>query len=131
MTASIAGDPTARLEPPACLTRAQAREWEAIVSSLPAGYFRPSDIPMLTAFCAAAAIHRECTEIVEREGVILDGEKGYRFPNPAVAMMSQQASTMSQLAMKLRLCPSARIAKGEKAPKGVDGARPWGGKAVA
>lgn len=131
MTASLAGDPTVRLEPPECLTRAQAREWDSIVKSLPAGYFRPSDVPMLTAFCAAAAIHRECTEIVEREGVICEGEKGYRFPNPAVAMMSQQASTMSQIAMKLRLCPSARIAKGEKAPKGVGGERPWGQSAVA
>jgi len=116
-----------RMAPPSWLTPAQAREWRGIVDSLPASYFRPSDEPLLAAYCTAAAAHREAAEMLAREGLILEGAKGYRFPNPAAAIMSQQASTMSQLGTKLRLTPQARIAKGEKAPKGVSGVRPFDG----
>lgn len=121
----------ARPAAPDWLAPAQAREWDLIVNSLPADYFRPSDAPMLAAYCCAAAAHREASEVLDREGLICEGAKGYRFPNPAAAIMSQQSSTMSQLATKLRLCPSARIAKGEKAPKGQVGNRPWGDAKVA
>lgn len=114
-----------RPAPPEWLAPAQARKWREIVDSLPASYFRPADYPMLAAFCTAAAAHQEAAEILEREGLIVEGAKGFRFPNPAAAIMSQQSSTMAQLAIKLRLCPSARIAKGEKAPKGVEGNRPF------
>jgi P27 family predicted phage terminase small subunit len=115
----------ARPSPPDWLSPAQAREWRDIVNSLAADYFRPSDAPMLAAYCCAAAAHKAAAAELEIGGLILDGQKGYRFPNPAAAIMSQQSSTMSQLATKLRLCPSARIAKGEKAPKGQIGQRPW------
>lgn len=121
----------ARLPAPDWLAPAQAREWVEIVNSLPADYFRPSDGPMLAAYCCAAAAHRAASEELESGGLILEGQKGYRFPNPAAAIMSQQSSTMSQLATKLRLCPSARIAKGMKAPKGVGGTRPWDSAQVA
>lgn len=115
----------ARPDPPADFTPAQAREWRGIVESLPASYFRPSDFPLLSAFCTAAAAHREAAEILRNEGLICEGAKGYRFPNPAIAIMSSQASTMSQLGTKLRLTPQARIKKGMKGPKGVTGKRPW------
>lgn len=118
----------ARLAPPNFLARAPAREWVEIVNSLPAGYFRPSDVPILAAYCQAAAVHKECIEILAADGLLLKTDKGTKYAHPAHSMMLQQASCMAQLAVKLRLCPSARFTKGEKPQKGIGGGggkRPW------
>jgi P27 family predicted phage terminase small subunit len=117
--------------PPDWLAPACARVWEEIVNSLPASYFRPADYPMLAAYCTSTAFYREAAEIVAREGMILTSERGMKYANPANAMMLAHASAMSQLGTKLRLTPQARIAKGEKAPKGQEGRRPWDSRAVA
>ena len=114
-----------RLEPPSDMADAPARAWREIVSSLPAGYFRPSDEPMLRAYVEADQFRAQAYEALRDEGMFLWSPKGTRYAHPAHSMMLQQASCMAQLATKLRLCPSARIAKGEKAPKGVNGKRPW------
>jgi P27 family predicted phage terminase small subunit len=118
----------ARIAAPEFLARAPADEWRAIVNSLPAGYFRPSDMPMLAAFCVSAACHKELAEILQRDGLIIESARGTKIANPANRMMLEHAGAMAQMAIKLRLCPSARYTKGEKPQKGVQGGggpRPW------
>jgi P27 family predicted phage terminase small subunit len=132
----------ARVVPPEHLTPAQLAEWLAIVNSLPADYFRPGDVPLLAAFCAASALYKEALALIQAEGVVMqpveyrafneDGstksEKfGRPIAHPAAPILTSQSSAMAQLATKLRLCPSARYTEKAAATKsnGARGARPW------
>ena len=121
----------ARISPPVDLAPACARAWERIVNSLPADYFRPSDEQILRAYVEADHFRSMAYEELQRDGMFLVTERGSKYAHPAHSMMLQQASCMATLATKLRLCPSARIAKGEKAPKGQAGHRPWSDAKVA
>jgi P27 family predicted phage terminase small subunit len=134
MAVASIGKSDARLSPPDFLARAPAQEWRDIVNSLPAGYFRPSDVPMLAAFCISSACHKELAGIIQRDGLIIESGRGTKIANPASRMMLEHAGAMAQMAIKLRLCPSARYAKGEKPQKGIrggGGVRPWDEEQVA
>ena len=114
-------------DPPADMDAAPARAWRKIVAGHPANYFLASDEPLLRAYVEADHFRAQAYEELRRDGMFLETPKGTKYAHPAHSMMLQQASCMSQLAVKLRLCPSARIARGEKAPKGVGGGRPFDG----
>jgi len=117
-----------RIDPPASLTEEQANEWRAIVNSLPADYFRPGDTPLLAAFCIASVFHRRAAEDIERRGIALVNERGNEYVNPSHQMLTSQASAMAQMAVKLRLCPSARLTgKAAQSRNGnaAKSARPW------
>lgn len=117
-----------RIEPPQSLAKEQADEWRTIVNSLPADYFRPGDAPLLAAFCVASVFHKRAASDIERRGMLLADERGREYINPAHQMLTSQASAMAQMAVKLRLCPSARLtgkaaqSRNGSAPKSV---RPW------
>ena len=100
-----------RFQPPPDFNEAQAREWRAIVDSLPADYFRPSDISLLSAYCVAAAFYREAAEDMARNGITYIDERGRKVVNPAHQILTSQASAMAQMSVKLRLCPSARYSE--------------------
>lgn len=107
----------ARVEAPEDLTPPQRDEWTAIVNSLPPDWFRPADIPLLRAFVIAATMHRQATIEIERNGITLVNDRGNRCMNPAVSVMSSSASAMTQMAVKLRLCPSSRYVAAKAATK--------------
>ncbi len=131
----------ARLPVPAYLSEAQAAEWKGIVDSLPASYFRPGDAPILGVYCVASALYKQALEALNREGMILEEVKsrtvktdgtvvevgGRKYAHPAKDILSSQAASMAQMAVKLRLCPSARTEKAAGAKAGAGGARrpPW------
>lgn len=117
-----------RIPAPSTLTPEQAEEWTSIVNSLPADYFRPGDAPLLVAFCVAAVFHRRAAADIERRGISLCTDKGHEYVNPSHQMLTSQASAMAQMAVKLRLCPSARMTG--KSAQGKNGrsakaVRPW------
>lgn len=121
--------PDARLPTPPFLTEAQALEWCEIVNSLPADFFRPGDAPLLAAFCVASALHKAAAAALEADGAIGRTEKGWPYVHPATQLLNTQAGVMAQLAMKLRLCPSARMVQmdaNKQAGETAKGARPWG-----
>ena len=116
-----------RIKPPASLTPEQVEEWDQIVNSLPADYFRPGDAPLLAAFVVASVFHRRAAQDIEARGIALV-DKGREYVNPSHQMLTSQASAMAQMAVKLRLCPSARMTG--KAAQSRNGsaartARPW------
>lgn len=117
-----------RMEPPASLTEEQIDEWRRIVNSLPADYFRPGDAPLLAAFVVASVFHRRAAQDIEARGIALMDSKGREYVNPSHQMLTSQASAMAQMAVKLRLCPSARMT-GKAAQSRNAGApttlRPW------
>jgi P27 family predicted phage terminase small subunit len=116
----------ARIACPDHLTEPQQAEWRLIVNSLPADYFRPADVPLLGAFCAASALYKEALAMIQAEGIVIDmGSR--RAAHPAKDILTSQASAMAQMAVKLRLCPSARYTEKTAATKsnGAMGKRPW------
>lgn len=117
----------ARIAPPDHLDEAEAAEWRAIVDSLPADYFRPGDVPLLGAFCTASALYKQARAAIKRDGITVeDGRRTY--PHPAKDILTTQASSMAQMAVKLRLCPSARYTEKSAATKADQAAgarRPW------
>jgi P27 family predicted phage terminase small subunit len=123
---------SARLQPPGHLTVAQAVEWRQIVDSLPADYFRPGDVPLLSAFCVASAFYKRAAADLEKRGLTLEEDRGrlgrHEMVNPSHQVLSSQASAMAQMAVKLRLCPSSRYSEKNAATKAgaaAKPARPW------
>lgn len=116
-----------RLSPPPHLTEGQAAEWRAIVDSLPADYFRPGDVPLLAAYCVAATFYKRAAAEMESRGMTLMDDKGREYVNPHHNVLTSQASAMAQMAVKLRLCPSARYTEKSAATKAAaaGGRRPW------
>jgi P27 family predicted phage terminase small subunit len=117
-----------RLAAPASLTPDQAAEWVAIVDSLPADYFRPGDVPLLAAYCTAASLYKRAAADIEARGMTVTDDKGRELVNPVHQILTSQASAMAQMAIKLRLCPSARYSEKAAATKAGDAAkpsRPW------
>lgn len=118
----------ARITCPAFLDKEERAEWDEIVGSLGADYFRPADAPLLAAFCVASAIFKQCRLLLKTDGVIWEDERGNARKHPAADLMSQQSSAMSNLAVKLRLCPSSRYSEKQantKHGKSAKSARPW------
>jgi P27 family predicted phage terminase small subunit len=116
-----------RIAPPAHLTKAQADEWRSIVDSLPADYFRPGDVPLLGAYCTASVFYKRAAADLEVRGLYLSDDKGREFVNPAHQVLTSQASAMAQMAVKLRLCPSARYTEKSAQTKTTRAGakRPW------
>jgi P27 family predicted phage terminase small subunit len=120
----------ARLTAPADLSAAEREHWIAIVDSLPADFFRPSDAHLLRSYCIASAFYTMAADEMKRDGItIVDAASGRSRPHPAATILTSQASAMAQMAVKLRLCPSSRTtsARAEtKAKASVAAAkRPW------
>lgn len=118
----------ARLPAPAHLTPAQSAEWRDIVNSLPADYFRPGDAPLLAAYCMAATFYKRAAAEMEARGMVMTDDRGREYVNPAHQVLTSQASAMAQMAVKLRLCPSARYTDKGTATKlgsSAQPARPW------
>jgi P27 family predicted phage terminase small subunit len=118
-----------RMDAPAHLSEAQAAEWSLIVNSLPADFFRPSDVPLLGSFCVASAFYKEAAAMIQAEGIVLEMDNGRKYPHPAKDLLTSQASAMAQMAVKLRLCPSSRYTEktaATKTPTSASGqAKPW------
>lgn len=125
----------ARMAAPEWLNEAEGLEWTAIVASLPADYFRPADGPLLAAYCVASALHKMARAEIEADGMTIEMDNGRKQMNPAVTVLQYQAGTMAQLAVKLRLAPSARYTPKSTATKAGSTAlpsrKPWEEKQTA
>jgi P27 family predicted phage terminase small subunit len=118
----------ARMKPPADLNDAAKKEWRAIVNSLPADYFRPADVSLLSAYCVWAAIAKEARADIEANGIMVTNDKNRRITNAAVNVLYNATAAMAQMSVKLRLCPSARYddrTAATKANATKNAARPW------
>ncbi len=117
-----------RIAPPEHLTDEQAEEWRGIVDSLPPDYFRPGDVSLLAAYVTASVFYRRASADMEARGMTLSDDRGKEYVNPSHQVLTSQASAMAQMAVKLRLCPSARYsekAASTKTSRGSTSAKPW------
>src|SRR5512137_1733736 len=99
-TIYIPGFSEERPPPPTGMNVRAKRIWKQIVKSLPPTHFRQGDYPLLRAYCEAEALHWDACKAIKAEGAVLQGK--VIKANPWVAIQTQTAHTMSQLATKLR-----------------------------
>lgn len=110
-----------RPNPPVDLPESSRALWCEICNSLPAGYFAPGDLPLLTAYVLAQHQKAGADALVGRDGLVI-GDRA----NPALKLSMQLASVSAALAGKLRLCPSSRTRPDAAGlTKSLSAMRPW------
>ena len=119
--------PTLREGPPAQLTQDEAVIWTSIVESLPPDWFRPSDVPLLAAYCQTAIQCQAAAEELRGSTLTLQTRQGRMYRNPLLDIQDAAARRLATLAGKLRLCPSSRMRAETAATKGrpIPGRKPW------
>jgi hypothetical protein len=117
--------PTRRPEPPADMSPAEAREWNKIVSSMPADWFTTEMFPLLISLCRIICTLDEVTKEVKKT-------------SPAAKEFAQLGKTqlmyidaITKLSTKLRLTPQSRYTENsaKRATKEAVANRskkPWG-----
>lgn len=113
---------------PASLTQAEVAIWLRITRSVGPGFFRPGDESLLVIYCRTTVQYEELSRKLEQGGMMLEDRLGRVYVNPAQGAMLRVSNVLASLAVRLRLCPSARLSsKGKlanEAPKPVE-KRPW------
>ena len=106
-----------RLPPLKDLTRAEKVVWRGIVNSLPADFFRSSDVPLLANYCRFAVRSNYLAGRLTEDPMDAEADK----------MLRGATASLTSLATKLRLCPNARMrtdnAKATARPQSEK--RPW------
>lgn len=87
---------------PSDLPAAAAKVWRGLTASTPPDHFRASDVPVLRTYCVTAAMLAEA-EAELAKGAVVDGKV-----SPWVNVHERLSRTLATLALRLRLCPSAR-----------------------
>jgi phage terminase small subunit len=112
----------ARPEPPADLTEIQQAEWRRVVSSMPADWFRPETLALLSEYCR----HRETAAHLERvlrqrlaEGV----EADLKELKTLQSMCKEESAIITALMRSMRLTQQSTFDKERKKDK--LGSRPW------
>ena len=99
----------AHREPPADMPTVAAEVWRTIVADMAAlRTLREVDLPLVRAYCQAAQVHADASDLVNRKGVLVAGPNG-PMPNPMIKVAKDSAVTMRQLSDVLGLNPLARI----------------------
>jgi phage terminase small subunit len=101
--------PGHRLEPPPEMSGNERKIFLETVAAVDFGHFERADMPLLVAFCnAAAQEQRAAAELMV--AMVQDGA-----PSPWLAVHSSAVRSMVALAEKLRLSPKARKANNQRA----------------
>jgi phage terminase small subunit len=101
-TVTITGTPS-RLSPPADLGEVERQVFLDLITSNKAEAFRPSDLPLLCAYCRAIAKERQAWARLAAEGDVVDGK-----PSPWLAVWAQAHKSMLSFSHRLRLSPQGR-----------------------
>lgn len=94
---------------PEYLTPLAKDYWRNIVAAFPAGYFTNADRVLLEQYCEAAALHRNATATLRKEGRRYKDKNGVQRKNPAVDDQHQARCDCAMLATKLRITKTAMI----------------------
>lgn len=93
---------------PTWLNREAKAEWRRIVPQLDKfGLLATIDRGELTAYCVAWATFVEASRLVDRLGLVVEGERGF-VKNPALQIMRDQAAIVRAFGSDFGLSPSAR-----------------------
>lgn len=83
-----------------------------------------ADRDALAAYCEAVVQHRVASEILAREGLIVEGSHGGSVPHPAQKIQREAAAMLRAYSTEFGLTPSARsrIKVGDSQPEKTQGA---------
>jgi P27 family predicted phage terminase small subunit len=96
-----------RLRPPPDLTPGERETFLAIVGSVPAAKFQPSDVFLLCAYVRAIAMEREASQRLREEGAVVTGPNGPKA-SPWLQVLDRATKTLATLSVRLRLSPQGR-----------------------
>jgi hypothetical protein len=100
-----------RLRPPDALPDAARRAFVDLVTSLPAGHFKPGDISLLYRWSeAAAAAEQAAFEMAQPGGMVTAEGK----VSPWVSVHQSMTKTLGLLSLRLRIGPQHRALKASK-----------------
>ena len=94
-----------RLDPPTSLSRCARRVFKLIVKRADPVHFVRSDEPLIAAYATTICEFEEISARLAKDGLINPDGK----PHPLLATQEKLAKTLSMLALRLRLAPSARL----------------------
>lgn len=109
----------------------EAEMWRDIVGGESADWFNEGDLPLLEAYCRAAANYRKVSADADGQPFTLQGAQGGPISNPIYRVQDMLAKQMATLAVKLRLTQSSRVTNhqaastAKKNAKAGDGRKPW------
>jgi phage terminase small subunit len=101
-TARVDGRPAA-LVMPAGLSDPARAVWVQAVAAVPPEHFRVSDVPLLRSYCESTAMADQASAALARDGFVVDGKA-----SPWLVVQEKAIRAQATLALRLRLCPSAR-----------------------
>jgi phage terminase small subunit len=107
------GLPDGRLRPPASLGQLEKQAFLDLISRVPAGQFRESDLPLLCRWCEASVMAEQAAGELAAGGMVVDGRV-----SPWFGIHERATKSLVALALRLRLSPQARA---DKAPKALPG----------
>jgi hypothetical protein len=106
---SLPPDRFTRLKPPATLSPAARAVFVSIVTDEPAGHFKISDLPLLTAYCEASALATRAAHELQRD----DAEAVW------LTRWEKANRVLSAHSIRLRLSPQSRAPNTPKRPERV------------
>lgn len=98
-----------RPPPPKGLTKPQQRLWKSVTATKPPDWFTDDTLPLLLAYCDAWHVHQTVSRVLRRrnESHLIDPAERVDFMR-LERVQRGSASSMAQLAQKMRLSQSAR-----------------------
>jgi P27 family predicted phage terminase small subunit len=96
--------------------------WKRTADQLEAmGLLYEADQDILTSYAIAVVTYKQATQLVDQQGVLIEGRRDGLVTNPAVRVQRDQATLIRMLASELGLTPSSRSRlKAEEAEDGDD-----------
>ena len=110
-----------KVKPPKNISPEAKKVWRKLVDSTPNDQFNDADFVILATYCETYATMINANIMLRIQGEVLQDRWGKGYKNPWFSISQEAASKIASLAIKLRLCPSARKkneATKEKAPVG-------------
>jgi hypothetical protein len=96
------------------LTDEETEFWAAIVDSLPADWFTPSTLPLLTQYCRHSVQSRKIAELIERASSSPDLELADY--DRLLKMQQRESAALASLATKMRISQQSTYDKSKKKP---------------
>ena len=117
--------PRKRIPPPSGLDAAEKFVWNEMVNSCDAEHFIQSDVPLMIGFCQAFVQQQRAMEQMKDQPMFIMSDNGKVAQHPIVSVHKSLSGTVSNLAMRLRICPSTRIQQtnkkvGSELPPGLE-----------
>lgn len=116
-----------RLERPVAphdLVDEEVEVWASVVGSMPADWFKPENMPLLTQYCRHVVRARHIAEWIE-QATGIPGQLSVKDYDRLLRMQVRESATMGSLAAKMRISQSAIRNDRGNDRKGAVGKRPW------